>query len=256
MAKKEDGMSFQLLFLLFINLIAIAYCLGMLYNKIKQEKGVIYMDAAEIFAHVDHTILKAVASHEEVMKICEEALKYRMASVCLPPSYVKAVKQAFPDSLNICTVIGFPLGYNKTSVKAFEIEEAAADGASELDVVINLGDVKNKKYGSIENEIVLLKKACGKNVLKVIIETCFLTEEEKIEMCKRATNGGADYIKTSTGFGDRGAAMSDIELFKKHIGPGVKIKAAGGIRSREDMEAYLKAGCERLGTSSAMKLLS
>jgi len=213
------------------------------------------MENSQILSHVDHTFLKAAASWEEIRLLCEEAIYYKTASVCVPPSYIYRIAQEFP-LLNICTVVGFPLGYSVVQAKQAEVESAIADGASEVDMVINIGDVKNRDYNRITEEIRTLKKAAGDRILKVIIETCFLTEEEKIALCKCVTEGGADYIKTSTGFGTAGAFMEDILLFRQHIGPGVKIKAAGGIRSRQDMVDFLEAGCDRLGTSSAIKLLA
>ena len=187
--------------------------------------------------------------------MCREAVEYKTASVCVPPSYVRRIVGALPG-LNVCTVIGFPLGYSVAAAKEAEVKAAVADGAREVDMVVNLGDVKNGAFGAVTAEIGAVKKAAGNCVLKVIIETCYLSMEEKIALCKCVTDGGADYIKTSTGFGTAGATLDDVSLFKKHIGPGVKIKAAGGIRSREDMVAYLEAGCDRLGTSSAVKLLT
>jgi len=213
------------------------------------------MENSQILSHVDHTFLKAAASWEEIRSLCEEAIYYKTASVCVPPSYIYRIAQEFP-LLNICTVVGFPLGYSVVQAKQAEVESAIADGASEVDMVINIGDVKNRDYNRITEEIRTLKKAAGGRILKVIIETCFLTEEEKIALCKCVTEGGADYIKTSTGFGTAGAFMEDILLFRQHIGPDVKIKAAGGIRSRQDMVDFLEAGCDRLGTSSAIKLLA
>ena len=212
------------------------------------------MENSQILSHVDHTFLKAAASWEEIRLLCEEAIYYKTASVCVPPSYIYRIAQEFP-LLNICTVVGFPLGYSVVQAKQAEVESAIADGASEVDMVINIGDVKNRDYNRITEEIRTLKKAAGGRILKVIIETCFLMEEEKIVLCKCVTEGGADYIKTSTGFGTAGAFMEDILLFRQHIGPDVKIKAAGGIRSRQDMVDFLEAGCDRLGTSSAIKLL-
>jgi len=212
------------------------------------------MENSQILSHVDHTLLKAAASWEEICTLCEEAIQYKTASVCVPPSYIYRIAQEFPR-LNICTVIGFPLGYSVVQAKQAEVEKAVADGASEVDMVINMGDVKNRDYDCITEEIRTLKRAAVGRVLKVIIETCYLTEEEKIALCKCVTEGGADYIKTSTGFGTGGALMEDIRLFKQHIGPNVKIKAAGGIRSRQDMVDFLEAGCDRLGTSSAVKIL-
>ncbi len=212
------------------------------------------MDTREIFSHIDHTLLKATASFAEIRLLCEEAVRYQMASVCIPASYVKRAKEAFP-SLPVCTVIGFPLGYSTTSVKVCETKEAIADGASEIDMVINLGDVKNHEYAKVLSEIQALRQAAKGRILKVIVETCYLTKEEKIALCKIVTEAGADFIKTSTGFGTGGAVIEDVGLFKEHIGSGVKIKAAGGIRTREDLEKFLEAGCERIGTSSALKIL-
>jgi len=213
------------------------------------------MDDAYILSHVDHTLLAATASWAEIEQLCNEALKYNTASVCIPPCYIERIKKAFPD-INICTVVGFPLGYDSVTVKAACAQAAIDDGAGELDMVINLTDVKNGKFGAIGVEIATLKAIAGPRILKVIVETCYLTEQEKTTLCKVVTEAGADYIKTSTGFGTHGATIADVELFKANIGQGVKIKAAGGIRSREDMVAYLEAGCSRLGTSSAIKLLT
>lgn len=214
------------------------------------------METKEIMAHIDHTQLKAVSTEADIDALCEEALKYGTASVCIPPAYVKYAREKFGSGLNICTVIGFPLGYNTSAVKAFETEQAINDGADEVDMVINLGDVKNGYFDRITAEIALLKKAAGDKILKVIIETCYLTEEEKIALCKCVTDGGADYIKTSTGFGTAGAKLEDIQLFKKHIGENVKMKAAGGVKNRADLEMFLSEGCERIGTSSAVKILT
>ena len=213
------------------------------------------MTNEQILSHVDHTLLKAAASWKEIRKIAEEGLQYKTASICIPPSFVKPVRDAF-SALNVCTVIGFPLGYSLTAVKMREAEEALGNGAAELDMVINIGDIKNENFSAVLNEIKSLKRIAGKRILKVIIETCFLTKDEKISLCKTVTEAGADYIKTSTGFGSAGANMEDILLFKENVGPGVKIKAAGGIKTREDMEAYLTAGCDRLGTSSAVSILA
>jgi deoxyribose-phosphate aldolase len=212
------------------------------------------MNNAELFSHVDHTLLVASATWKEIEELCREAVKYKTASVCVPPSYIKRIAAAFPG-LNICTVVGFPLGYGTTKAKRVEAKVAIADGAREVDMVVNLGDVKNGAFDLVTAEIRMLKNTVGKNILKVIVETCYLTKEEKIALCKCVTNAGADYIKTSTGFGTAGATLDDVLLFKECIGKGVKIKAAGGIRSREDMVNYLEAGCDRLGTSSAVKLL-
>lgn len=212
------------------------------------------MDKKEILSHIDHTQLKAFATWEDIVKLCEEAVEYGTASVCIPPAYIGRVHERFPG-LNICTVVGFPLGYSVTAAKAVEVEEALKDGANEIDMVVNISDVKNHLFDKVEEEIRTLKKACGDHILKVIIETCYLTEEEKIAMCEAVTAAGADFIKTSTGFGTGGATMEDVLLFKEHIGEGVKIKAAGGVKTREDLENFLKAGCERIGTSSAVGLL-
>lgn len=212
------------------------------------------MDKSEIMRHIDHTQLKAYATWEDLDKLCREAVAYRTASVCIPPSYIGRVHEKYPE-LNICTVVGFPLGYSVTAAKVAEVQEALRDGANEIDMVVNIGDVKNHLYEKVEEEIRALKKACGRHILKVIVETCYLTEEEKIAMCRAVTAAGADFIKTSTGFGSGGATLADVRLFKEHIGPGVKIKAAGGVKTREDLEAFLQEGCERIGTSSAVGLL-
>ncbi|GHU28789.1 deoxyribose-phosphate aldolase [Spirochaetia bacterium] len=214
------------------------------------------MTAPEILSHVDHTLLKATASWEEIRKLCTEALQYRTASVCIPPSYVRTVYETFGDSLTICTVIGFPLGYNTTAVKVIETNQALMDGAAEIDMVINCGNVKNGRFDAVAEEISAIKKITGTKILKVIIETCFLTEPEKIRLCGIVTESGADYIKTSTGFGSAGAVLSDIALFRKHIGSDVKIKAAGGIKTKEAFEAFLEAGCDRIGSSSAVTLFA
>lgn len=213
------------------------------------------MDEKEILSHIDHTQLKAFAAWEDVKKLCEEAVLYRTASVCIPPTYVSCVREHYPD-LTICTVVGFPLGYSVTAAKIAEVQEALKDGADEIDMVVNISDVKNHFYNKVEGEIRTLKEICGEHILKVIIETCYLTEEEKITMCSAVTNAGADFIKTSTGFGTGGATLEDVRLFKKHIGADVKIKAAGGVKTREDLERFLKEGCERIGTSSAVGLLA
>ena len=213
------------------------------------------MNTKEILSHVDHTLLKATATWEQIKKIAEESIEYGTASICIPQCYLKRLNETYGDKVNLCTVIGFPLGYNSTSSKVEEIKSALADGANEIDMVVNIADVKNKDFKKVEDEIRTLKEACGDHILKVIIETCYLEEDEKIAMCHAVTNAKADYIKTSTGFGTAGATMEDILLFKKHIGPDVKMKAAGGIRSVQDMEDYLAVGVDRLGTSSAIKLL-
>ena len=207
-----------------------------------------------LYQYVDHTALKACTTWEEIRKLCREALKYGMASVCIPSSYVGRAHEAFPE-LTICTVVGFPLGNANTAGKLAETRQALADGASEIDMVINIGMVKNGEYEAVTEEIRQLKEAVGERILKVIIETCYLTEAEKIAMCRAVTEAGADYIKTSTGFGTGGASVEDVRLMKAHIGSEVKIKAAGGIRTREEMEAYLAAGCSRIGTSGAISML-
>jgi deoxyribose-phosphate aldolase len=213
------------------------------------------MTDAEILCRIDHTLLKATALWEEIKNLCDEAARFGTASVCIPPSYVKPVHDEYPN-LPIATVIGFPLGYSITAVKVLEAERAIQSGASEIDMVINIADVKSGHFDWVLEEIKLIKKACGTKILKVIIETCYLTEDEKIRLCGIVTEAGADYIKTSTGFGTAGATLADVELFKKHIGAGVKIKAAGGVKTREDLEAFITAGADRIGTSSAVKLLS
>lgn len=211
------------------------------------------MEISEILGYIDHTKLSATASWTEIEQLCKEALEYRTASVCIPPCYVKRVREAFPK-LNICTVIGFPLGYMTTRAKAFEAADAANDGADEIDMVINICEVKNGNFDAVKNDIAAVRAAVPDKLLKVIIETCYLTEDEKIRLCEIVTETGADYIKTSTGFGTAGAQKSDITLFKAHIGENVKIKAAGGIRTKDDMEDYIALGCSRIGTSGAGKL--
>ena len=213
------------------------------------------MTNKELLSHVDHTLLKPFAAWEDIRELCGEAIEYGTASVCVPPSYVKRIHETYGEKINICTVVGFPLGYSVTEAKLAETRQALLDGAKEIDMVINLGDVKNGDFDKVEQEIAVLKAATGENILKVIVETCFLTEEEKIRMCEAVTKAGADYIKTSTGFGTGGATLEDIRLFKRHIGPNVKIKAAGGIRSMEDLTAFIEEGCDRIGTSSAVGLL-
>ena len=213
------------------------------------------MNTSDILSHVDHTLLKAFATWEDIQKLCEEAMEYHTASVCVPPSYIKRIHDTYGEKINICTVVGFPLGYSTTKAKVAETVQAIEDGASEVDMVINIADVKNGDFDKVTEEIRSLKQVAGDKILKVIIETCYLTEEEKIAMCKAVTEAGADYIKTSTGFGTGGATMEDILLFKKFIGPHVKMKAAGGVKSVEDMEAFLEAGCDRIGTSSAISLI-
>ena len=209
----------------------------------------------EIFPHIDHTLLKPTATRSEIDALCQEAMIYKTASVCLPQCSVEYAALNFPE-LNICTVIGFPLGYSTTTAKCAEAEDAIKNGANEIDMVVNLTDVKNGNFDAVTSEIKSLKYTCGKKILKVIIETCYLTDEEKIRLCECVTEAGADFIKTSTGFGSAGADIEDVRLFKKHIGKNVKIKAAGGIKTKEQLELFLSEGCDRIGTSSAVKLLT
>lgn len=213
------------------------------------------MDIKEILKHVDHTLLLQGSTWEEIKQICDDAMKYETASVCIPPCYVKQAAEYMGDRMAVCTVIGFPNGNMTTETKAFETKDALENGASEIDMVINIGWLKDKKYDLVENEIRKLKEICGDKILKVIIETCFLTDEEKIKMCEIVTNAGADYIKTSTGFGGAGATFDDIKLFAEHIGPNVKMKAAGGISSISDAEKFLNLGADRLGTSRIVKIV-
>lgn len=213
------------------------------------------MDVKEMLRHVDHTQLKAFATWEDIVKLCDEAVEFGTASVCVPPAYIRRIHDAYGEKINICTVVGFPLGYSVTGAKVEETRQALADGCNEIDMVVNISDVKNGLYDKVEEEIRTLKEVCGDHVLKVIVETCYLTEEEKIAMCRVVTNAGADYIKTSTGFGTGGATREDVELFKKHVGNGVKIKAAGGVSTLEDLETFLELGCERVGTSRAVGLV-
>ena len=212
------------------------------------------MTAKEMLGKVDHTQLKAFANWEDIQKLCDEAIQYHTASVCVPPCYIKRIHDAYGEKINICTVVGFPLGYSVTEAKVAEVRKALEDGCNEIDMVVNISDVKNGLFDKVEEEIRTLKKECGDHILKVIIETCYLTEEEKIAMCKAVTDAGADFIKTSTGFGTGGATKEDVELFKKYIGPKVKIKAAGGVSSMEDLEMFLELGCDRIGTSRAVGL--
>lgn len=213
------------------------------------------MDIKKILSCVDHTLLSVTATWEEIRGICDDGIKYKTASACIPPSFVKIAKDYVGDSLAICTVIGFPNGYNTTATKLFETQDALQNGADEIDMVLNIGELKAKNYDYIWNEIKMLKTMCGEKILKVIIETCLLTDDEKIKMCELVTGAGADYIKTSTGFSTGGATREDIKLFAAHIGPNVKIKAAGGIKSLEDAQDFIDLGCSRLGTSSIVKIL-
>lgn len=205
--------------------------------------------------YVDHTLLAQTATWEEIRQLCDDALVWQTASVCIPPSYVKQAKAYLGDRMPVCTVIGFPNGYNTTAVKVFETKDAVQNGADEIDMVINLGWVKERNYTAVREEIQAVREACGGRLLKVIIETCLLTEEEKAELCRVVTEAEADFIKTSTGFAGGGATFQDIMLFAEHIGKNVKIKAAGGITSLEDAEKFLSLGASRLGTSRIVKLL-
>jgi deoxyribose-phosphate aldolase len=212
------------------------------------------MDRKSVFERVDHTLLAQTATWEEIKQICDDAIAYKVASVCIPPSYVKQVKEYVRDRMAVCTVIGFPNGYSTTAVKEFETRDAIANGADEIDMVINIGWLKDRKYDLLLDEIRQLKSACADRILKVIIETCLLTEEEKLKMCEIVTEAGADFIKTSTGFSKAGAAFEDVALFAKHVGKNVRIKAAGGISSFEDAEKFMELGASRLGTSRIVKL--
>ena len=215
------------------------------------------MDKSEILKKVDHTILSQTATWDDVKKICDQGIKYNVASVCIPPCYVKDVKEYVGNKIKVCTVIGFPNGYNTTEVKKYETSEAIKNGADEIDMVINIGYLKDKKYDYIENEIKALKEACGEITLKVIIETCLLTDEEKVKMCNIVDKSGADFIKTSTGFSTGGATFEDIKLFKDNLKDSIlKIKAAGGVKSFEDAEKFIELGADRLGTSRLIKLMT
>ena len=213
------------------------------------------MDIKEILSKVDHTLLSQNATWDEIKAICDDGIKYETASVCIPASYVKQAKEYVGGKLAICTVIGFPNGYSTTATKVYETADAIKNGADEIDMVINVGWLKDKKYDEILNEINEIKDACNGKILKVIIETCLLTDEEKIKMCEIVSNSNADYIKTSTGFSTAGATKSDIELFAKHTTNGKKIKAAGGIASIEDAEDFINLGASRLGTSRIVKIV-
>ncbi len=212
------------------------------------------MTHEQILAAVDHTLLAQTASTKEILALCDDAVKYKAASVCIPPCFVKTASDYLKGALKVCTVIGFPNGNTTTACKLFELKEAIKNGAKELDMVINIGWLKEGRDDLVKDEIRQLKEACGDLVLKVIIETCLLTEEEKIRMCRIVTEAGADFIKTSTGFSTAGATFDDIALFAAHVGPKVKIKAAGGISSFEDAEHFIKLGASRLGTSRLIKI--
>ena len=213
------------------------------------------MEVENILKIVDHTLLLQTSTWEEIKQICDDAMKYGTASVCIPPCYVKQAAEYMGDKMTVCTVIGFPNGNCTTATKVFETKDAIANGAKEIDMVINVGQLKAKNYDYVLNEIKEIKAACGDKILKVIIETCLLTNEEKIKMCEIVTESGADFIKTSTGFSTAGATFDDVELFAKHVGKNVKIKAAGGISSLADAEKFMELGAERLGTSRIVKIV-
>ena len=213
------------------------------------------MNISEILSRCDHTLLAQTATWDEIRAICDDGMTYHTASVCIPASYVRQARDYVGDRLAVCTVIGFPNGYSTTACKCFETADAIANGADEIDMVINLGWVKDRNYDAVLNEIRAVKAACGDKILKVIIETCLLTDEEKIEMCRVVTESGADFIKTSTGFSKSGATFHDVELFAQHVGEKVKIKAAGGISSLEDAEKFVSLGASRLGTSRVVKIV-
>lgn len=208
----------------------------------------------EILSKVDHTFLKQTATWNDIKELCDDAIRYNTASVCIPPSFVKKAKEYVNEKMKVCTVIGFPNGYNTTAVKVFETSDAIKNGADEIDMVINIGMLKKKEYDAILNEINEIKNACGTKILKVIIETCLLTDDEKIKMCDIVSKSNADFIKTSTGFSTNGATIEDIKLFKEHIKNNKKIKAAGGISSFEDAERFIEEGASRLGTSRLVKI--
>lgn len=214
------------------------------------------MDNKTILKTVDHTLLKQTSTWEDIKIICDDAMKYEVASVCIPPSFVKKAKEYVGDKMQVCTVIGFPNGYSTTNVKVYETKDAISRGADEIDMVINLGMVKENRFEEIEDEIKAIKEACGEKILKVIIETCLLTEEEKIAMCKCVTNAKADYIKTSTGFSSGGATAEDLKLFANNVGKDVLIKAAGGISDLETASQFIGIGATRLGTSRIIKLIN
>ncbi|MCR8746434.1 deoxyribose-phosphate aldolase [Romboutsia lituseburensis] len=214
------------------------------------------MDNKTILKAVDHTLLKQTATWNDIKIICDDAIKYDVASVCIPPSFVKQAKEYVGNKMKVCTVIGFPNGYNTTKVKVFETKDAIQNGADEIDMVINLSMLKDKKYEEITEEIRQIKEACGENILKVIIETCLLNEDEKIKMCKCVTDAKADFIKTSTGFSTGGATAEDIVLFKENVGENVSIKAAGGIKDLDTARDFITKGSSRLGTSSIIKIIN
>lgn len=213
------------------------------------------MEISEILKKVDHTVLNQASTWSDIKALCDDGIKYHCASVCIPPAYVKKAKEYVGNKIAVCTVIGFPNGYNTTKVKVFETEDAVDNGADEIDMVINIGMLRDKRYDDVLSEIRAVKAACRGKLLKVIIETCLLTEEEKIKMCQIVSESGADYIKTSTGFSTGGATREDIKLFAENVAPHLKIKAAGGISSLEDAEEFIKLGASRLGTSRIVKIV-
>ena len=213
------------------------------------------MDIQEILSKVDHTLLKPESTWEQIKEICDDGIKYQVASVCIPPDFVKRAREYVGDQMAVCTVIGFPNGYNTKETKVFETQNAIQNGALEIDMVVNIGDIKSKDYDKVLNEIKSIKAACGDKVLKVIIETCLLTEDEKIKMAQIVTESGADYIKTSTGFSTGGATREDVKLLKDHVGAHMKVKASGGISSTQDAMDFINLGADRLGTSQIVKIV-
>ena len=213
------------------------------------------MTYRDVLKRVDHTLLKQPSTWEQIREICDDAVKFGTASVCIPPSFVKQASEYLGEKMPVCTVIGFPNGYNTTAVKVFETKEALKDGAEEIDMVINVGFLKDGRYEEVEKEIRKIHEACDGKILKVIIETCLLTEDEKIKMCELVTKAGAEFIKTSTGFSTAGATFADVKLMKEHVGEGVKVKAAGGISSFDDAEEFMRLGADRLGTSRLVKIM-
>ena len=214
------------------------------------------MEDREILSMIDHTLLTPTATRDEVIRLCDEAIRWGCASVCIPPSYVDDVCSIYGRRLTVCTVVGFPLGYSTTQAKCAEATAAIAGGATEIDTVINITDVKNGRYSEVEDELRALRHVCHGVILKVIVETCYLTQDEKVRLCELVTASGADFIKTSTGFGTAGATLEDVRLFKEHIGEGVRIKAAGGVRTIEEARAFIEAGASRLGSSKVAPLLA
>lgn len=213
------------------------------------------LEKKDILKIVDHTLLNQAATWEEIRQILDDAMHYGTASACIPPAYVKRAAEYVEGRLPICTVIGFPNGYSTTAIKVYEAKDAVSNGAEEIDMVINIGYLKDKRYEEMEEEIRQVHEACGGRILKVIIESCLLTEEEKIKMCEIVTNAGAEYIKTSTGFSTAGATFEDVRLMKEHVGKAVKVKAAGGISSFDDAEEFMRLGADRLGTSRLIKIM-